>query len=191
MNKFKGLTAILLAGVAIFGSAGDVSAESDTKRNWEIQFDYLHWWNKSRKIDNYNVHLLQKSDERGNLTFYRGVTLMYADGYTNRYYAGVYRDSDAFGVGPAAMFRWNQNISGKLYVNWDACGSLLVFNKAHPAQGRAYGFLWRTGPSITWKYEDDDSFTFAGYISHVSNGMRSHNPGYNTRGFSVGVNHKF
>ena len=144
-----------------------------------------------RQVDNYNVHVLQKMHEHRALTFSRGLTFSRATGYTNRKYEGIFRDSNAVGFGPAGFLRWEQNISGKFYANWDVAGSLLIYNRAHPAQGRAYGFMWRTGPSFTWKYDGEDSVTVGYYVSHVSNGMRAHNPGYDTMGFSLGVNHKF
>ncbi len=179
----------MLAGFTIFSSA---EANSDTKKNWEIQLDYLQGrLHGDRQVDNYNVHVLQKMHEHRALTFSRGLTFSRATGYTNRKYEGIFRDSNAEGFEPAGFLRWEQNISGKFYANWDVAGSLLIYNRAHPAQGRAYGFMWRTGPSLTWKYAGEDSVTVGYYVSHVSNGMRAHNPGYDTMGFSLGVNHKF
>lgn len=171
---------------------GENSEGNDTKRNFEIQLDYLQGrLGSDRQVDNYNVHFMQKMHEHRALTFYRGLTFSRATGYTNRNLEGILRDSNAVGIGVAGMFRWKRHVSGKFYMNWDLSGSFLLYNRAHPAQGRAYGFLWRTGPSFTWNYRDDDSFTVGYYVSHVSNGMKSHNPGYNTMGFSLGVNHKF
>lgn len=189
MEIFKRAAAVLLAGFLIFSTA---EANSDTKKNWEIQLDYLQGrLHGDRHVDNYNVHVLQKMHEHRALTFYRGLTFSRATGYTNRKYEGIFRDSNAVGLGVAGFLRWDKNISGKLYANWDIGGSFLIYNRAHPAQGRAYGFMWRIGPSLTWKYSGDDSFTVGYYVSHVSNGMKKHNPGYDTMGFSVGVSHKF
>lgn len=189
MEIFKRAAAVLLAGFLIFSTA---EANSDTKKNWEIQLDYLQGrLHGDRQVDNYNVHVLQKMHEHRALTFYRGLTFSRATGYTNPKYAGIFHDSNAVGIGVAGFLRWDKNISGKLYANWDIGGSFLIYNRAHPYNGRAYGFMWRTGPSLTWKYSGDDSFTVAYYVSHVSNAMRVHNPGYDTIGFSVGVNHKF
>jgi len=184
-----------LAIFLIGGNFSTVNAEnqgSDVKKNWELQLEYLKGNLKGdRHVDNYNVHVLQKMHEHRALSFYRGFTFTRATGYTNPKYAGIFHDSEGVGIGPAAMLRWDKNISGKLYANWDVAGSLMFYNKAHPYDGRAYGFLWRTGPSLTWKYKDENSFTVGWYVSHFSNGLKKHNPGYNTMGVSLGINHKF
>lgn len=189
MKKF--ITACCLAGL-ICGNFSVVNADSDTKKNWELQLEYLEGnLSGDRQVDNYNVHVLQKMHEHRALTFYRGFTFTRATGFTNPKWAGVFHDSRGVGIGPAAMLRWDKNISGKLYANWDIGGSLMFYNKAHPYDGRAYGFLWRIGPSLTWKYRGEDSFTVGWYVSHFSNGLKKHNPGYNTMGVSLGINHKF
>ena len=100
-------------------------------------------------------------------------------------------DSEGVGIGPAIMLRWKKKISGKLYATGDFTGSLMFYNKAHPAQGRAYGFLWRVGPRFLWQYGKDDSVSLGYSISHFSNGLRSHNPGYNGLGFTLNFQHKF
>ena len=185
----KILAFLCLASLTICGTA---NAENDTKKNWELQLEYLKGnISSERRIDNYNVHLYQKSHEHRALSFYRGFTFTRATGYTDPRGMGILRDGEGVGIGPSGMLRWDKNISGKLYMNWDFAGSLMFYNKAHPYDGRAYGFLWRTGPSFTWKYKDEDSFTVGAYISHFSNGLKKHNPGYNTWGVCFGVNHKF
>ena len=186
---------IFCLALTIGGNFSVANAEnqgSDVKKNWELQLEYLKGnISSSRRIDNYNVHVLQKMHQHRALSFYRGFTFTRATGYTDPKNLGVFYDGQGVGIGAAAMLRWDKNISGKLYANWDFGGSLMFYNKAHPFDGRAYGFLWRTGPSFTWKYRDEDSVTIGWYISHFSNGLRTHNPGYNTSGISLGINHKF
>ena len=192
MKKF--LAAFCLAGL-IFGNVSAANAEdqgSDVKRNWEIQLEYLRGnLSSERNIDNYNVHVLQKMHQHRALSFYRGFTFTRATGDTNPKGLGIHYDGQGVGIGAAGMLRWDRHVSGKLYANWDFAGSLMFYNKAHPYDGRAYGFLWRTGPSFTWKYRGDDSFTVGCYVSHFSNGMKKHNPGYNTWGVCLGLNHQF
>ncbi len=189
MKIFKSAAITLLAGIAI---CGNVSAKPVD--DYELQLDYLHQdhASKRRSVDNYNVTLFQKIHEHRALEVYRGLTFTRAVGFTNPpSYGGAHFDSEGVGFGPAMMFRWNQNISGKLDAAWDFSGSFMFYNKAHPAKGRAYGFLWRTGPRLTWNFSDDDAVSLGYYISHFSNGMKTHNPGYNTLGFSLGVKHSF
>ena len=195
MLNLKYFAILMLASCLICCNISTAAAEnqgSDVKKNWELQLEFLKGnVSSERRIDNYNVHVLQKMHQHRALSFYRGFTFTRATGYTNPKGLGILRDGQGVGIGPAAMLRWDKHVSGKLYANWDFAGSLMFYNKAHPYDGRAYGFLWRTGPSFTWKYRGEDSITIGWYISHFSNGMKKHNPGYNTTGVSLGINHKF
>ncbi len=194
MKKILSMLAIFLASMSV-ASAEEIS-EPDKKiyedAN-EIQFEYLEGRRFSqRNVTNYNVHFFEKVTDSGAMSYWRGLTFTRALGYTNpRKDGGVHHDSQGVGLGPAFMLRWNKNISGKLDGSLDFTGSLMFYNKAHPYDGRAYGFLWRLGPRLTWQATAEDSFSLGYSISHFSNGLRSHNPGYNTIGFSVGYTHNF
>ena len=155
-----------------------------------MQLEYLDArFFKNRDVNSYNVHFFQVAHKCRALTIHRGLTFSRPLGYTSEY--GYDEDSQAVGLGPAVMLRWTQKISGKLSASWDASGSLMVYNRAHPAHGRAFGFLWRTGPRLIWNYDDNGSFSVGWSIAHSSNGMGTHNPGYNGVGFSLGFSHAF
>ena len=168
------------------------------KKIWEnaneLQLEYLEG-NKfsQRNVNNYNVHFFEKVTDSGAMSYWRGLTFTRAVGYTNPRKDGseIHHDSQGVGLGPAFMLRWDKNISGKLHGSLDFTGSFMLYNKAHPYDGRAYGFLWRLGPRLTWQFRAQDSFSLGYSISHFSNGLRTHNPGYNTIGFSVGYSHNF
>lgn len=167
--------------------------DPEPKRTFEVQFERFngHMFDK-RKVNNYNLHVFQKVHDHRALSVYRGLTFMRATGYIRTHNNNDWFESGAVGLGPAMMLRWTQPISGKLHVAGDFTGSFLFCDHAHPANGRAYGFMWRVGPRLIWQYNDDDSIS-AGYsVSHFSNGTRkSHNPGYNSMGFTVNFQHKF
>ena len=112
-----------------------------------------------------------------------------AHGYTTD--DDIRRKSNAVGLGPAVMIRWERPISGKLYGDLEFSGSFLIYNKSFPAQGRPWGFLWRIGPRLTWKYTKSNSISLGYMFSHSSNGMQTKNPGHNSFGFSLGFNHSF
>ena len=154
----------------------------------EIQLEYLAGnVSNQRHVNNYNVHYFEKVTDNGVISYWRGLSFTRAVGYTSpRKDGGVHHDSN--GVG---MLRWDKKISGKLYGGADLSGSVMLYNRAHPYDGRAYGFLWRLGPRVTWRFCDDDSISIGYSVSHFSNGLRTHNPGYNTTGFSVGYTHNF
>ena len=191
MKKFLSMLSIglLMSGVA---SAEDVEEKIFDDAN-EIQLEYLEGKTFSqRHVNNYNVHFFEKVTDNGVMSYWRGLTFTRAVGYTNpRKDGGVHHDSQGVGLGPAFMVRWDKKVSGKLHGSLDFSGSFMLYNKAHPYDGRAYGFLWRLGPRLTWQFRADDSISLGYSISHFSNGLRSHNPGYNTLGFSLGYTHSF
>ena len=191
MKKFLPVlvASLLVSGVA---SAEDVEEKIFDDAN-EIQIEYLLGRAFSqRHVNNYNVHFFEKVTDNGVLSYWRGLTFTRALGYTNpKKDGGVHHDSQGVGLGPAFMLRWDKKLSGKLHGSLDFSGSLMFYNKAHPYDGRAYGFLWRLGPRLTWQFRETDSISLGYSISHFSNGLRKHNPGYNTLGFSVGYTHSW
>lgn len=163
---------------------------SAMSQNVEIQAEYLqHRFFDDRFINNYNIHIFQKAHEQAGLTFHRGLTVTRAHGYTTE--DGIYRQSNAIGLGPAAMVRWERPLTGKLYGDLEASGSFLLYNKAFPAQGRPWGFMWRIGPRFTYKYTANNSVSLGYMLSHSSNGMKRKNPGHHSIGFSLGFHHRF
>ena len=167
------------------------ASKDDIKRNFEIQLEYFNGkiFN-NRNVNNYNVHIFQQFKQRRALSIYRGLTVTRATGYS-RPAGKPWLDSEGVGVGPAFMLRWKKPVSGKLYLAGDFTGSLMFYNKAHPAEGRAYGFLWRLGPRVLWQSGERDAVSLGYSISHFSNGLKSHNPGYNGLGFTLNFQHQF
>ena len=195
-NRKKTLAAALLAMAALLPVSGVLaedsgnSTENEDRSTWEIQYDSMHpCIFGDRHISNDTVHIYQKMGHRGTLSWYRGLTI--SDNHGHLTDDDVWRKSDAWGVGPSVMGRYEHKLTGKLYGGVDATGTLLFYNKAFPAGGRAYGFMWRTGPRLTWKSGDKDSFSVGYTIMHCSNGMKSRNPGYNANGLTVAWSHQF
>ena len=156
--------------------------------NIEVQLEYLDGrFFKKRNVDLYNVHVYKQYRELGALSLHYGLTFERALGYTTQ--DDIYRDAEAVGFGPSYMLRWTKHVSGKLDASLDATGSVLAYNHAHPGNGRAFGFLWRIGPRLTYNYTDRDALSLAYLFHHSSNGFSTHNPGYNGVGFSLGFTH--
>ncbi|MDD6128847.1 MAG: hypothetical protein PUB60_11935 [Veillonellaceae bacterium] len=157
---------------------------------WEIQAEYLEGrFFKERHIDDYNIHIYRKYRDVNDISVWYGGTLSRPVGYTTE--DGIYRDSEAIGLGPSMMLRWERPLVGKLTGSIDGTGSLLFYNQAHPGDGRAYGFLWRIGPRLLYHATGKDAVSLAYLFHHSSNGMHHHNPGYNGVGFSLGASHTF
>ena len=163
-------------------------AAKEKRKDVEVQLEYLDGrFFKKRNVDLYNVHVYRQYKKLGALSLHYGLTFERAMGYTTE--DDIWRDAEAVGFGPSYMMRWTKHVSGKLDGSVDASGSLLAYNHAHPGNGRAYGFLWRIGPRLTYHYTDRDSLSLAYLFHHSSNGMGTHNPGYNGVGFSLGFTH--
>ena len=169
-------------------AAEPAAKKAEPHKNIEVQLEYLEGrFFKKRDVDLYNVHVYRQYKELGALSLHYGLTFERATGRTTE--DDIWRDAEAVGFGPSYMMRWTKHISGKLDGSIDGSGSLLVYNHAHPGNGRAYGFLWHIGPRLTYHYTDRDALSLAYLFHHSSNGMGSHNPGYNGVGFSLGFTH--
>ena len=180
------------ASPAPLAEAADAAAEDIVRSHpVEVQFEYIeHRAYKHRHIDNYTVHLYQEMKRNGTVSFWRGLTLTRPTGYLVED-DGSHRNSDSWGVGPSFMIRWEKPVSEKWSVGLDGTGSLLAYNHAFPAGGRAFGFMWRVGPRVSY-YPDKDSAIRLGWsFMHCSNGFSDHNPGYNGVGFSLMYAHNF
>ena len=193
MKKMLIICALLVFLINSTAFARDKDEDnSDIKKNFEIQLEYFNGkiFN-NRNVNNYNVHVFQQFKQRRALSIYRGITFTRATGYSKPHNHEEWLDSEGVGIGPAFMLRWKKHLSGRLYATGDFTGSLMFYNKAHPAEGRAYGFLWRLGPRLLWQYSKKDAVSLGYSISHFSNGLRSHNPGYNGLGFTLNFQHQF
>lgn len=169
-------------------AAEPAAKKAEPHKNIEVQLEYLEGrFFKKRDVDLYNVHVYRQYKELGALSLHYGLTFERATGSTTE--DDIWCDAEAVGFGPSYMMRWTKHISGKLDGSIDGSGSLLVYNHAHPGNGRAYGFLWHIGPRLTYHYTDRDALSLAYLFHHSSNGMGSHNPGYNGVGFSLGFTH--
>lgn len=181
MKFHSGAAAVLTA--FLLASAGSAAAEASP---YEVQVDSMHHaYFKNRSIDTISIHVMEPFKERGTVSFYRGITFTRPYGHITDH--GVKRDSSALGAGPVFMVRMKRSVSGKWYGALDAGGGFIVYDKAFPAGGRAYNFMWRIGPRLVYQAGKNTSVS-AGYLfMHVSNGFESRNPGYNGAGFSLGI----
>lgn len=176
---------------AVAGNVDVLEAEPQQEKNreFELQLEYLDCHFARRDIKDYNVHAYIKAMQYHSIGVYCGLSVSRAIGYTR--IDGPIRDSQAVGVGPSVLLRWRKDFSRKFYGSWDFAGSLLVYDKTHPAQARSYNFLWRTGPRIGYNFSANDSMSLGYMASHVSNGMTHKNPGYNALGVSFAYSHRF
>ena len=207
MTLFKAKVTVLAAVLAL-GAAGTAAAaptEADRHtmqmhmgdsavqdKKVEIQMDYLEHRGERRYIDLYNLHVFRQYKEMHGMSLHWGLTVSRAVGsWAEKDTPDVRLDSSAVGVGPAYMVRWTKPLGSKWEASFDATGGVLVYNDVHPAHTRNYGFMWRIGPRVTYKFNERNALSVAYLGHHVSNGQRTKNPGYNGIGFSIGYRYTY
>ena len=201
--KMTALAAVLALGAA--GTAAAAAAEADghtmqmhmgdsavQDKKAEIQMDYLEHRGERRYIDLYNLHVFRQYKEMHGMSLHWGLTVSRAVGsWAEKDTPDVRLDSSAVGAGPAYMVRWTKPLGSKWEASFDATGGVLVYNDVHPAHTRNYGFMWRIGPRVTYKFNERNALSVAYLGHHVSNGQRTKNPGYNGIGFSIGYRYAY
>ena len=201
--KMTALAAVLALSAA--GTAAAAPAETDghamqmhmgdssvQDKKAEIQMDYLKHRGQRRYIDLYNLHVFRQYKEMHGMSLHWGLTVSRAVGsWAEKDTPDVRLDSSAVGVGPAYMVRWTKPLGSKWEASFDATGGVLVYNDVHPAHTRNYGFMWRIGPRVTYKFNERNALSVAYLGHHVSNGQRTKNPGYNGIGLSIGYRYAY
>jgi hypothetical protein len=171
---------------------GDVYEEDADERRAEIQLDYLEHRGQRRHIDLYNLHAFRQYKEMHDMTLHWGLTLSRPVGsWAEKDRPDTELDSSAVGAGPAYMVRFTRPLGTHWEASFDVTGAVLVYNRVHPAHTRNYGFLWRVGPRLTYKFNDSNALSVAFLGHHVSNGQKTSNPGYNGVGFSIGYRYSY
>ena len=207
MTLFKAKVTVLAAVLALgaAGTAAAAPAEADghamqmhmgdssaQDKKAEIQMDYLEHRGERRYIDLYNLHVFRQYKEMHGMSLHWGLTVSRAVGsWAEKDTPDVRLDSSAVGVGPAYMVRWTKPLGSKWEASFDATGGVLVYNDVHPAHTRNYGFMWRIGPRVTYKFNERNALSVAYLGHHVSNGQRTKNPGYNGIGLSIGYRYTY
>ena len=204
-TKMTALAAVLALGAAGTAAAAPAEADGHTMqmhmhmgdssvqdKKAEIQMDYLEHRGQRRYIDLYNLHVFRQYKEMHGMSLHWGLTVSRAVGsWAEKDTPDVRLDSSAVGAGPAYMVRWTKPLGSKWEASFDATGGVLVYNDVHPAHTRNYGFMWRIGPRVTYKFNEKSALSVAYLGHHVSNGQRTKNPGYNGIGFSIGYRYSY
>lgn len=164
------------------GQSDCYAAGSDPKL--EVEWDYLSPHGVDNDINTVSLHMFTKFAESKTRSMYRGITVTRT--YGDKTLENKAYDSSAVGIGPMYLIRDEKYHAGKLTAAVDMSGGIMVYNNVFPAGGRHYDFMWRIGPRLIYKFNENSSLNVGYMFAHVSNGMRTHNPGYDGRGISVG-----
>ena len=201
--KMTALAAVLALSAAGTADAAPAEADGHTMqmhmgnssaqdKKAEIQMDYLEHRGERRYIDLYNLHVFRQYKEMHGMSLHWGLTVSRAVGsWAEKDTPDVRLNSSAVGAGPAYMVRWTKPLGSKWEASFDATGAVLVYNDVHPAYTRNYGFMWRIGPRVTYKFNERSALSVAYLGHHVSNGQRTKNPGYNGIGLSIGYRYAY
>jgi hypothetical protein len=152
---------------------------------------------RNRKIRTTNLDFLFriKRFDTPDFKFYGGLTVSRARGTisyrTGSLEAGTLKDetfdSAATGAGPVLAIRAEFAHSGNVSASLDGSAGVLLYHRDFPAGASRYEFMFRYGPTLSYRLNDRQtlSLTFRGM--HVSNGQgfNTHNPEYNAMGVGV------
>ncbi|BEU87493.1 hypothetical protein TAMA11512_09570 [Selenomonas sp. TAMA-11512] len=178
--------------------AGEVRTEErqqaqntdESERQAEIIIEYLRPEGfEERHISTVNVHALERAGNKHHTDVYRGITVSHGTG--DSYRDGQWRDSDGWGLGYTMLFRRERQLSRVTGIGMDLSGGLLAYNHAFPEHGRAFNFMWRVSPHISFHTNKDMTLRFGVTWMHVSNSFGGHNPGYNGVGYTASCNWAF
>jgi len=175
----------------------NVLPETQTGREIIVGLEELGPTQNNRQIHTTNLDFLfrMKSFDIEGFTFYGGLTISRARGTisfrTGSLEAGTLKDeifeSAATGAGPVLAVRTEFARSGNLSVSLDGSAGVLLYDRTFPARASRYEFMFRFGPTLSYRLNDRQGLSLSLRGMHVSNGQgfNTHNPEYNAAGVGV------
>ena len=175
----------------------NVLPETQAGREIMVELQELGPVERDRKIRTTNLDFLFriKRFDTPDFKFYGGLTVSRSRGTlarrTGSFVAGTLEDetfdSAATGAGPVLAIRTELGHSGNVSASLDGSAGVLLYDRDFPAGASRYEFMFRYGPTLSYRLNDRQtlSLTFRGM--HVSNGQgfNDHNPEYNAMGVGV------
>lgn len=162
----------------------------------EIGGDYLIPTRYSNEIQTLSIHgfYWKKKFKSSSILISAGITVSYAWGYSTQWepvsdstVKTIDYKTSAVGIGP--VFQIDPTIIKikKFKLNVEASGGVILYNRRFPYGGDIYNFMFRAGPSVIYKLNNNNSIKIGYRWMHVSNGqgMGNHNPFYEAQGVSV------
>ena len=172
--------------------------EMQAGREIMVELEELGPLERNRQIHTMNLHFLfrMKSFDIGVFKLYGGLTLSRARGNisfkTGSAEAGTLKDevfhSAATGAGPVLAIRTEFARSGNVSGSLDGSAGILLYDRNFPGAGASrYEFMFRYGPTLSYRLNDRQELSVTLRGMHVSNGQgfQLHNPEYNAIGLGV------
>lgn len=124
-----------------------------------------------------------------------GITTNYAWGHSGQWQqvssaiASVEYKSSAFGIGPVFQVAPTIIKVKQFSLIAEANGGVMIYDKHFPYGGDFYNFIFRTGPSIAYRFKSRYSLKIGYRWMHVSNGqgLGNQNPFYEAQGFNLSI----
>lgn len=165
--------------------------ETQARREIVVELQEFVPVERVRQIRTSNLDFLFRirSFDTPDFKFYGGLTVSGSRGTVTRR-TGSFDEavaSAATGAGPVLAVRVELARGGNLSASLDGSAGVLLYDRDFPAGASRYEFMFRYGPTLTYRLNDrqDLSLTLRGM--HVSNGQGfvPHNPEYNAAGVGV------
>jgi len=175
----------------------NVLPETQAGREIMVELQELGPVERIRQIHTMNLDVLFRIRRFDALdfTFYGGFTVSRSRGNLTRrtgsFEAGTLSDepfdSGATGAGPVLAIRTEFARSGNVSASLDGSAGVLLYDRDFPAGAARYDFMFRYGPTLSYRLNDRQALSLTLRGMHVSNGqgLNSHNPQYNAAGLGV------
>ena len=175
----------------------NILQEMQAGREIMVELEELGPLERNRQIHTMNLHFLfpMKSFDIGMFKLYGGLTLSRARGNisfrTGSAEAGTLKDeafgSAATGAGPVLAIRTEFARSGNVSASLDGSAGVLLYDRDFPAGASRYEFMFRYGPTLSYRLNERQELSVTLRGMHVSNGQgfHTHNPEYNAIGLGV------
>jgi hypothetical protein len=173
------------------------SPETQAERKIIVELQEFGPLERERKIRTTNLDFLFhiKRFDIPDFKFYGGFTLSRSLGaitlQTGSFQAGTLKDetfdSAATGTGPVLAIRAEFAHSGNVSASLDGSAGVLLYDRDFPAAASRYEFMFRYGPTLSYRLNDRQELSVTLRGMHVSNGQGfiPHNPEYNAAGVGV------
>jgi len=119
-----------------------------------------------------------------------GITATSATGYIVQFDEHLHDtqlESNAVGIGPTAVLRLQTPELARWVLSFEGSGAFILYSRHFPAGGDVYNFMWRAGPSLSYRFDDTWSAGAGARVMHVSNGqgLTPKNPSYAALGVTL------
>jgi hypothetical protein len=174
-----------------------VLPETQAGRQIMLELQELGPVERDRKIRTANLDFLFHITrfDSPDFKFYGGLTVSRSRGAitlrTGSSQAGTLKDenfdSTATGAGPVLAIRAEFAHSGNVSASLDGSAGILLYDRDFPAGASRYDFMFRYGPTLSYRLNDRQALSLTLRGMHVSNGqgINLHNPQYNAAGLGV------